>query len=271
MLYFVESCLVEIIQEFQFDHPVTHKVLTMIQTPLIRSILFASILLNSAISADLQAQRRNNNQQPAQPAPRAIRDGDLKKIDSKAVKVENQFVKDAYELAKDYEDAGDLERSIEYLEAMLKIKPDLPGAKEKIEKLQNDIISKNDFTFDLDPSGLWNKPVAYVRKDKPFRVQVAGSYRLTVSETMGPDGFPEGDLQREMLEGIKTGELAGMVVTNNKPGEPFAIGSEKDFTPKQGGMLFLKVNVPPASKTSGKLKVRLSGYVLSPDLSNIGK
>jgi hypothetical protein len=243
----------------------------MIRSSLVCVMLFASIPFNSANSLEAQAPRRNNNQQPPEPEPQPIRDGSLKKIDSKAEKVENQFVKDAYALSKEYEDAGDLERAIEYLEAMLKIKPNLPGAKEKIEKLQNDIISKNDFTFDLEPSGLWNKPVAYVRKDKPFRIQVAGSYKLTVSETLGPEGYPEGDRQREMLEGIKTGELAGMIVTNNKPGDPFSIGSEKDFTPKQGGMLFLKVNVPPSSKTTGKLKVRISGYVLSPDLSNIGK
>lgn len=243
----------------------------MIRCSLVRPILFVTVLLFSANSLVAQAPRRANNQPTAQPAPQPIRDSNLKKIDAKADKVEVQFVKDAFELSKEYEDAGDLERAIEYLEAMLKIKPNLPGAKERIEKLQNDIISKNDFTFDLDPSGLWNKPVAYVRKDKPFRIQVTGSYKLTVSETIGPDGYPEGDLQRDMLEGIKTGELAGMIVTNNKPGEPFSIGSEKDFTPKDGGMLFLKVNVPPGSKTTGKLKVRLSGYVLSPDLSNIGK
>lgn len=243
----------------------------MIRSSLVCSILFASLLMNSTNLLEAQGPRRTNNQPAPQPAPQAIRDSNLKKIDAKADKVEIQFVKDAFELSKEYEDAGDLERAIEYLEAMLKIKPDLPGAKERIEKLQNDIISKNDFTFDLEPTGLWSKPVAYVRKDKPFRIQVAGSYKLTVSETIGPDGYPEGDLQREMLEGIKTGELAGMIVANNKPGEPFSIGSEKDFTPKEGGMLFLKVNVPPGSKTTGKLKVRLSGYVLSPDLSNIGK
>jgi hypothetical protein len=247
----------------------------MIQSPLIRSILLASILLNFAVLPEGRAQRRNPNT-PNQGGnsdvtPQPVRTGELRKIDSKADKVETQFVKDAFELSREYENAGDLERAIEYLEAMLKIKPNLPGARERIEKLQNDIISKNDFTFDLDPSGLWNKPVAYVRKDKPFRIQVAGSYKLTVNDSVGPDGYPAGDLQREMLEGINTGQLAGMIVTNNQPGEPFAIGAERDYTPKENGMLFLKVNVPPASRTSGKLKVRLSGYVLSPDLSNIGK
>ena len=50
---------------------------------------------------------------------------------------------------------------------------------------------------------------------------------------------------------------------NDKVGEAFEIGTSREFTPREDGVLLLRVNLPPGHKSSGKLKVRTSGHVKS--------
>lgn len=69
---------------------------------------------------------------------------------------------------------------------------------------------------------------------------------------------------RDLVSRVPTGALMGMILTDEnrkekKPGEPFAIKSKLEFTPRQSGMLYLKVNIPPGSKCNGDLKLKLSG------------
>lgn len=234
----------------------------------------AALLAMGVMHDGVLAQNRQNRQSRQannQPAPVAQRNSELRSIDVKAHKVQDTFIRDAVDLAQDYEKAGDLERSIQLLEAVLKINPDLEPVKKKIEYLKDNILSANDYTITIEADGSWGKPVGYVRKGKPFRIDVTGTYRFNASVIIGPDGFPEGDIQKQMLAGVRCGALAGLVLSKDKPGEPFEVGKERDITPEQSGLLYLKVNAPPGSNCSGKLKTRLSGYVLSPDLNNVGK
>lgn len=235
-------------------------------------VLTGSILLTS-----VYAQRGSSNATPS-----AIRSSDLKKLDNEASKIETEFLKNAYDISNKYEKAGDLERAIEYLEAMLKINPDLPGAEEKIKELQDDIMAANDFEFKMEVVQNWGNPVAFVRAGKPFRLQAAGSYKFTVSETMGPEGFPQANIQQDLVEGIPPGKLIGMIIPRQGAGgnarggedegpQPIEIGVEKEITPKETGFLFLKINTPATARVSGVLRVQLSGYVLAPDGKNIGK
>ena len=48
---------------------------------------------------------------------------------------------------------------------------------------------------------------------------------------------------------------------DNKFGEPFEIGTNKEFTPKEDGILHLNVNLPAGHKSSGKLRVHVSGHL----------
>lgn len=237
-------------------------------------VVTGSILLTS-----VYAQRGSSNATPS-----AVRTSDLKKLDKEASKIETEFLKNAYEISNKYEKAGDLERAIEYLEAMLKINPDLPGAEDKIKELQEDIMTANDFEFKMEVAQTWGNPVAFVRAGKPFRLQAAGSYKLTVSETMSPEGFPQANIQQDLVEGIAPGKLIGMIIPRQGAGaggngrggqndgpEPIEIGTDKEITPEETGYLFLKINTPATARVSGVLRVQLSGYVLAPDGKNIGK
>lgn len=232
------------------------------------------VLTGTLLVATSEAQRGSGN------APSAIRTSELKKLDQEAGKVETEFLKNAYDLSAKYEKAGDLERAIEYLEAMLKINPDLQGLEERIEDLKEDIISANDFDFRMEVQQSWGDPVAFVRAGKPFLLKAAGSYKLTISETVSPEGFPEGNIQTDLIEDIPAGKLVGLIVPrqrarnqggdNDEP-EPIEFGAQKEVTPKDTGFLYLKVNTPATARVSGTLNIQLSGYVLAPDGRNIGK
>ena len=49
-----------------------------------------------------------------------------------------------------------------------------------------------------------------------------------------------------------------------KPGKPFLVGNGGTITPRETGLLFLKVNAPAGHKSIGRLKVRMTGNVRKP-------
>ena len=69
-----------------------------------------------------------------------------------------------------------------------------------------------------------------------------------------------------MTAGVPGGALMGMIVGKDKagkpkPGKPFKNGSSSEFTPKNDGLLFLWVNLPPGHKCNGKISVTVNGYI----------
>ena len=175
-----------------------------------------------------------------------------------------QFVRDAVDLARDYEKAGQLEKAKQSLESALKIQPGLPGAKEKLKQLRESILSSNELEFELDVSRGWGVPRARVFAGRAFRIQAEGSYRFVTSLAIGPQGFPtKNPKANDMALQMPCGGLMGVIVTKNKPGKIFPIGTGREMTAKKDGLLFLKVNVPPGHRCTGKLKIRISGYALT--------
>lgn len=192
------------------------------------------------------------------------RKGNVKAIDVRAQKSQETYIRDALELSKSYEDAGQLEKSKAMLESVLKLNNRVPGLKAKIKELNEGILNSNPADFELDTSLGWGEPRALVYKGRSFRVQAAGTYSFVVNQTLDPEGFPNEDPTKDMTSGVRCGALMGIIITNGKPGKPFPIGQENEVTPKDDGLLFLRINAPAGHKCIGKLKVQLSGYVRTP-------
>ena len=112
--------------------------------------------------------------------------------------------------------------------------------------------------------------VAAVYKGQPFRIQAVGDYRFVTSLPVGPAGFSVADTSRDMAEGIRCGALVGVIVPapeggkKPKPGKPFLVGTGGTITPRESGLLFLKINAPAGHKSNGRLKVRMTGTVRKP-------
>lgn len=186
----------------------------------------------------------------------------VKTLDVRAQRLQTEFLRDSSSLARDYENAGELEKARRVYAALAKMNPESKEISDRIKKLDEAILTSKAFEVEVDTSTGWGVPLARVTKGKVVQIQASGSYRLQASLAVGTDGFVVGDPTKgEMAGNIRCGALMGMVVANGKPGKPFAVGSSAKFTPRDSGLLYLRVNVPSGSKSMGRLAVQLGGYV----------
>ncbi len=206
--------------------------------------------------------------------------GDAKDLDSRAEKNLEGFITDTIKLAEDYEKAKLFEEAQDQLRTVARLKPELPGLKEKIDKLNEAVFETNDFDMDLDVADSWKAQVQ-VFKGKSVRVEAQGNYKITLTGPCDANGLTTKDPRTDMAAGVRCGALMGIVVpdpesgaaktgarntnTNDKDkdkvGEPFEVGASKEFTPKEDGILLLNVNLPAGHKSTGKLRVHVSGHI----------
>lgn len=226
----------------------------MIQKSLSYQIL-ACLCMTSYVSlASAQAKR---------PAPSEVRT-----LDVKAEKAQADFLKSLYDLAKNYEDAGAIDKSREMLNAMLKIKPDAEAVKQKLKEFDEAVFENRVKQIDFDTSSGWTNSGVRCTQGEPVRIEATGDYKFIVNADLGPDGYDQNNL-RDLVPGIATGALMGMIAPPRNPNdrgkpkepEPFLIGKQLELNPQQSGYLFLKVNAPPMAKCVGKLKLKLSGNI----------
>lgn len=183
-----------------------------------------------------------------------------KVLEVRARKALDGFLRETVDLAKEYESIGDVDQAREMLKTVLKLQPNATVVKAKLKELEEQALSANPLSLEVDVSRGWVATNLSVIKEEPFRIQAAGTYRFLSVPAVDPAGFPEKDpTKADMAPGIPCGALMGVVLVQGKPGKPFAIGTEAEITPKESGLLFLRVNIPPGARCSGRLKVMLSG------------
>ena len=182
-------------------------------------------------------------------------------LDVRADQVQSNFIKEAEDLANEYTDAGHFEKAKVLLQSVLTLNPKLEEIQQKIKKLDETILTSNDFETEMNPAKGWEPANATVFESRPIRFTVEGTYRFVFNGGVGGAGFPHKDPTKDMIEDAPCGALMGLILVNGKPGKPFVIGEGRDYTPKETGLLFLRVNCPPENKNTGKLKVSISGYV----------
>ena len=195
---------------------------------------------------------------------------ETKELDARAEKNLENFLNDTAKLAEDFEKAGKFEEAQEQMRTILRLKPDIPGIKERMERLNQELFESNELEFEQDVKEGWMMRVL-VSKGKPVRVESSGDFTLSFNLKVDGGGLSTKDPQKDMAAGVRCGALTGMVYPipdpskptgkNDKPGEAFEIGTSKEFTPKEDGVLLTRVNLPSGHKSIGKLKVRASGHV----------
>jgi hypothetical protein len=189
------------------------------------------------------------------------RRGGVKAIDIKAERVEQQFIREAFNLAKEYSDAGQLERSKKLLEAIIKLDGSLESVKNRIKQIDEEIMTSNSVDLKVDISQGWTRPIAKVFKGRKFRIQAAGSYMLSASLTLDANGLPK-NTPTSITPSIPVGALMGMLIKDDgKKTKPFPITQSAEINPKEDAQLVVRVNVPGEIKCTGQLELHLSGYV----------
>ena len=149
----------------------------------------------------------------------------VKQINVQADKLKDSFIRESAEIARKYSEAGDYEKSREMLEVIQSIQKDVPGVKAMITQLNEKLMSSNSSDFDIDVARNWSTPAGLVAK----------------------------------------GKMVGIVISQEKGkpkmSKPFLIGEKAEFTPRADGVLMIGLNLPAGHKSTGKLKVRISGYI----------
>jgi hypothetical protein len=226
-------------------------------TNILRSGSMCLVLLLWSLPAEAQSRRG------AAPPP-------TRQLDQQAEQVQSDFLKGLAELANKYEEAGEVDKAREMLTSILKIKPDVESVKRKLKEFDESVFENNEVSVEVDVSRGWVNSGVAVVKDKPVRFKSEGSYRFIVNETVGPEGFGSQDPTRDMVQGVPAGGLVAMVAPasqsqgrnrnrSDDDREVVFLGADKEWTPKESGILFLKLNVPPNSKCIGKVKTTITG------------
>ena len=189
----------------------------------------------------------------------------IKAIDAKAKRVFGLFIKDAVDLADEYERNGNLERARQIFEAINKLDSNAPGINDKIKALQDSILNSNQQVHDLDTTKGWTQ-IGIAVGGKSFRVVTAGTYEINLEGQLTVAGLPTGDVKTNGMDNdFPLGALIGLFVDKKgKPGKVFLIGSEARLSPNQDSVFFVKLNLPPAAKVEGEIKVGTSGWLNVP-------
>lgn len=208
--------------------------------------------------------------------PKTISPAELKKLDSRLEDVQRSFLKDTESIIRGYEEGGQFDRAKILLEVLLKLDPKNEIIKKKLEQLDDMILDSSESDMELDASKGWQQ-VGMVVKDRLIRIEVEGDYKFVASLPATPDGFPTKDPANDMA-GAPLGSVVAIILPpggsggstagggggnggNNQQRQPtpFYVGSKLEQAAQRDGMLLLKVNVPPGSKCTGKLKVKVGG------------
>jgi hypothetical protein len=195
---------------------------------------------------------------------------ELKRLDAKVDEVRESFLRDTTKLILSFEDAGQYERAKMLLESLQKLDPKNQVVNNKIAELNRQILDASEFEIDIDPGKSW-QPVGLVAKGKPLRIFVTGDYKLLTSITATADGAPSDNPAEDMIPHVPFGAVMAVIANpaaadgpngtqqNNQRPKPFTVGSKYERPADQDGLLYLKVNVPPGAKCTGRLEAKISG------------
>ena len=226
------------------------------------AFILTAITIWYVATSVVQAQSTKTKGKP----PKPLSSVEAKKIDVRLEKLQETFASESTAIIDDYENGGQYERAKFLLEVLMKLDPKNEALKKRISDLDERILKRVEVDQKLNTGGDWTL-IGTVQKDVPARVEATGEYKISLSASnISADGFPTEDAMRDLVGKVPTGALMGMIVTEEnekekKVPEPFAVKSKHDFTPKHDGALYLKVNVPPGSKCTGDLKLKLNGIV----------
>lgn len=204
----------------------------------------------------------------SKPKLKPLSASEVRQIDVRLEKLQETFETESTAIIEGFERSGQYERAKSLLEVILKLDPKNQRVAQRISELDDRILERTESERRFEVTGEWTL-VGTVIKDKPARIEASGEYKLNLpAATLGPAGFPSGDLEHDLQPEIPAGALMGMIVTESnikekKPPPPFAIKTKYDFTPAQQGGLYLRMNLPPGSKSTGELKLKLYGIARS--------
>lgn len=146
-----------------------------------QSMQIALPLIFLAASLDCVNAQSDRRRRDEAPSARAL--------ETRVEKAEESLVGEYKEVAEEFYRQGDREKAMALLKRLNTLNPTMPGLKDEIQKIQNELLEENpgEVTFDTRKQ-VW-LPVGRVQKGKPVRLKCTGEYKLTFSATLMADGM----------------------------------------------------------------------------------
>lgn len=235
----------------------------MFRSPWSRRFVIATlVVLVAGVSVSWSQAKKPKDKDKDKKEPSAAV---VRTLETQAEKAKTEYVKGLIEVAEGFDEQGLTEKTKETLKSILTVVPDFEPARNKLKELEDAIYKENTIEVEVDASKPWTPAGVAVSRDKPIRILAEGSVRVILNDQVGPDGMEGGDPTNGQINGVPLGALVGVVrdprATNAKDQklEPFTVGKEKEVSPRNDGILFLKVNLPANSQSKGKIRVQISG------------
>ena len=197
----------------------------------------------------------------AQSSRRKDDEVDIKELEERLTAAEENLVSEYKSAAVEVYNSGDKERSLQMLKRLRSLNPKITGLDDRMKAIEEELLQENLDDFEVDMRKNQWEAVGDVLEDKTFRLQSAGDIRVSFSGTISIEGLAPDDDAKDYLPGVPLGALIGVIVADGKPGKPFPVQSKLEMTPKKTGRLFIKINVPDGTRCTGKVKIRVSGYI----------
>ena len=206
------------------------------------------------------------------PKPKPPSPAEMRRLDAKLADVSGSFLRDTTTLIASYENIGQFDRAKLILEVLQKLDPKNEAIQAKLKAINERVIAATLQDVELEADAQWT-PVGRVVKGRPIRVEASGEYKVTATLETGPAGLASANPVTDLVAGVPLGALMGVILpspeaaaaqqpADNQPQQqpkPFAVGAAYDRPAERDGILYLKVNVPPGSKCTGRLQARISG------------
>jgi len=192
---------------------------------------------------------------------------ELKRLDSRLDEVREAFLRDTTTLITSYENLGQYERARMLLESLQKLDPRNEPIKAKLGELTEKILENSEIPVEIVPGAPW-LTAGPVSKDRPIRIRVKGEYKMIFTTELGPAGAVSGPGD-DFVASVPLGAVMGLIAPpgtagqpgtqGDRPSRPFAVGDAYEKPADRDGVLFLRVNVPPGAKCTGRLTALVSG------------
>jgi len=202
---------------------------------------------------------------PLAAQPKRGRDGDKEdkvKIitDPELMELHLDFVKKTEKLGQKYEKEKNWSRAKDCYEQILKLAPQYPPAKAKVEQLLQMEAQAQSQVIVLAANEKWKDTGIILLEDRPVTIRATGTWTFRLTGEVGPAGLKIPEDLREFDPGCLVGMIVPPEVSDPKKDlKPFMIGQEKQFLAPRTGRLFLQMYDNDVRDNEGELTIEIRG------------
>jgi hypothetical protein len=170
------------------------------------------------------------------------------------------FIKKTEKLAGKYEKEKSWSKAKDCYDQILKLAPQYPPAKAKVEQLLQMEAQAQSQTIVLSAAEKWKDTGITLLEDRPVTIRANGTWTFRLTGEVGPAGLKIPEDLREFDPGCLVGMIVPPEVNDPKKDlKPFMIGSEKQFLAPKTGRLFVQMYDNDVRDNEGELTIEIRG------------